>query len=357
MKLLFAIGTLGNGGAERVVANLSNQFANDGHEVSILTIFSGHRDYALDQRVTLYGAYDESASRGLRTVRRFRSIRKQIKAIQPDVVISFLADVNLYVILSLLGLRQTLVVSERNDPGNDPAQPWMRALRNRLYARVNGIVFQTGDAKAYFRELLPQRVRTAVIPNPLAGGLPLFQPDDTNQHFIVASRLNKQKNLPMIVDAMRTLVPKYPDCKVSIFGEGPEKDPLSELIHANHLEDHIMLKGFEKNIHEHMRHACALLISSDYEGISNSMLEALGIGLPVISTDCPVGGARMFIRHGVNGYLIPCGDSAALADAMQTVLTEHTVANRYEANARAIRDTLSITTVAQQWYDFLRQTV
>ena len=357
MKVLFAIGTLGNGGAERVVANLSNQFANDGHEVSILTIFSGHRDYELDQKVRLFGAYDDSASRGLRTVRRFRSIRKQIKAIRPDVVISFLADVNLYVILSLLGLRQTLVVSERNDPSNDPAQPWMRALRNRLYARANGIVFQTEDAKAYFNGMLPQRVRTAVIPNPLAGGLPLYQPDDTNRHFIVASRLNRQKNLPMIVDAMRSLVPQYSDCTVSIFGEGPEKDRLAELIRTHHLDDHIALKGFEKNIHEHMRHACALLISSDYEGISNSMLEALGIGLPVISTDCPVGGARMFIQHGVNGYLIPCGDSAALARAMQTVITDHTVANRYETNAREIRDTLSITTIAQQWYDFLRQTV
>lgn len=357
MKVLFAIGTLGDGGAERVVANLSSQFARDGHEVSILTIYSSLKDYEIDGRVTLHHTDAQASFRGFRGIRRIQSIRKITRDIRPDVVISFLADVNIYVILSLLGLGLKLVVSERNDPSRDPHQGWMRLLRNKLYPHTNGVVFQTEEAQRYFDGMLPSRVSTAVIPNPLDGNLPGYQPEAASCEFIVASRLNEQKNLPMILEAMRLLTPDCPACKVKIFGEGPQKEHLLELIKRYRLEDTVTLEGYTRQIHQHMQKASALIISSDYEGISNSMLEALGIGLPVISTDCPVGGARMFITHGVNGYLIPCGDATGLADAMKLIAADHSVADRHLENARAIRDRLSITTITRQWYDFLKQYV
>ena len=354
MKLLFMIGIIGNGGAERVIANLSKQFAHDGHEVYITTIYSNRRDYDIDSNVRTFSANNESQSQSIRVIKRVFSIRKLVKQINPEVIISFLSDVNMYVIVSLWGLKYKIVISERNDPGNDPPQKWMRRIRNLLYAKANGIVFQTEDAEKYFDGILPATIHRAVISNPLFSDLPLYNPAVPCRHFIAASRLCKQKNLPMAIEAMRLLVPDYPDCTLSIFGDGPEKDHLQELINTYNLNDHVSLEGFKPNIYAYMQKACALIISSDYEGMSNSMLEALGIGLPVIATDCPVGGARMFIENGMNGYLIECGNSTSLANAMKAILTDHTMASRFEENARAIRERLSITSIAQQWYDFLK---
>ena len=354
MKLLFMIGILGNGGAERVITNLSKQFAHDGHEVYITTIYSNRRDYDIDSHVRTCSANSESPLQSIRIIKRIFSIRKLVKQINPEVVISFLSDVNMYVIVSLWGLKHKIVISERNDPANDPPQKWMRKIRNLLYAKANGIVFQTEDAKNYFDGILPAAMHRAVISNPLFNDLPLYNPGVSGRQFISVSRLCKQKNLPMTIEAMRLLVPEYPDCTLSIFGDGPEKDHLQELIDQCNLNDHVFLEGFKPNIYEYMQKACALIISSDYEGMSNSMLEALGIGVPVIATDCPVGGARMFIKNGVNGYLIECGNSKSLAGAMKAMITDHTIASRFEENARAIRERLSITFIAQQWYDFLK---
>ena len=104
-----------------------------------------------------------------------------------------------------------------------------------------------------------------------------------------------------------------------------------------------------------MRDAACFVISSDYEGISNSMIEALAIGIPVVATDCPVGGARMYIKDGVSGRIVPCGDKKAFAEAMQAAITDRKKAVEWGENASHIRECLKAKDVAIMWREFIEK--
>lgn len=353
MKVLFVIGVMGNGGAERVIANLSNEFVTYGWEVEIATIYGSKQDYELDKRVNIRNILCKCPIRVLRPFERFAAIRRNIKEAEPDVAVSFLADVNIHVIISMLGMKKKLVVSERNDPQRDPKPKWMRWLRDRLYASVDGIVFQTADAKAYFDKLLKKGIKFEIIPNPIKENLPFYNKDTNSNEFITACRLDTQKNLPLMIDAFHILVNKGMDVKLNIYGEGSERNHLETYIKTLGLESRVSLCGFTNEIHEKMKNAACFVISSDYEGISNSMLEALAIGIPVVATDCPVGGARMYITDKVSGRLVPCREVDSLADAMYTAVHDRKAAAAWGENASNIRNELTVGRVAFWWKTYL----
>ena len=354
-KITFVIGILGKGGAERVIVNLANAFVKYGWQIDIITIYGDRQDYVLDENIRVTPILCKCPIRILRPFERFIEIRKNIKKIKPNLVVSFLADVNIHVIVSLLGVRQKLIVSERNDPQSDPEQKWMRKLRDKLYTRADGAVFQTEDAKAYFKSILTGNTTTTIIPNPIKEGLPYYNKMTKSNHFITACRLNKQKNLPLMIDAMGKLIEEGYECELDIYGDGILHEEIQSYIQNKHLDRYIHLCGFSKNIHEKMKDALGFVISSDYEGISNSMLEALAIGIPVIATDCPVGGARMYLKNNVCGYLVPCRDVNRLADAMCSVLINRDEAIQRGENATEIRKILDPVLIADQWRKYLMQ--
>ncbi len=355
MKITFVIGVMGNGGAERVIANLSNEFVLYGWDVNIITIYGSRQDYELDKRVSVRNIICRCPVRLLRPFERIFTIRKYIKEENPDVVISFLADVNIHVILSMLGIRKKLIVSERNDPQRDPNSKWIRRMRDRLYAKADGIVFQTKDAEAYFDKIIKKRIKTAIIPNPIKDNLPIYNKDTKSNQFITACRLNKQKNLPLMIDALKTLIDNGIDVRLNIYGEGPERKNLEAYIDSLGMSNEVSLCGFANDIHEKMQDAACFVISSDYEGISNSMIEALAIGIPVVATDCPVGGARMYIKDGVSGRIVPCGDKKAFAEAMQAAITDRKKAIEWGENASQIRGYLKAKDIALMWKDFIEE--
>lgn len=352
-RVLFAIGIMGNGGAERVIAALANRWNAEGIEVGILTIYGTRQDYALSEGIHHFPIVCKNKIRLLRPMERIGAIRRAVKEFAPDCVVSFLADVNIHVICACRGLGIPLVVSERNDPTRDPSKAWVRRMRDRLYRKAAGVVFQTEDAAGYFAGLLPKTVPTAIIPNPLTEGLPYHVYEPECRRLVTACRLNSQKNLPMMIMAVKAAREKGADCVLDIFGEGPLRGELEALIEREGLTGSVRLPGFSKSVHEEMAHSAAFLISSDYEGISNSMLEALAIGTPVVATDCPVGGARMYIRTGENGYLIPVGDTAAMTEAILALLSDPERAEEMGRRATEIREELRVDRIVSRWSEFL----
>ncbi|MDU6786002.1 MAG: glycosyltransferase, partial [Veillonella sp.] len=110
---------------------------------------------------------------------------------------------------------------------------------------------------------------------------------------------------------------------------------------------------FASNILEKVAPCSMFVSSSDFEGISNSMLEALGMGLPVVVTDCPVGGARMVIKSGENGILVPVGDTQAMYEAMRSVLKDPALAAKLSQNAIKVRDEFPLWKIAKRWLEVL----
>ena len=119
------------------------------------------------------------------------------------------------------------------------------------------------------------------------------------------------------------------------------------------LGDKVIFHGLVKNVLAHINKASIYVSSSDYEGISNAMLEALALGLPTICTDCPIGGARMTIKDGVNGLLAPVGDRDKLADAMIRLLGDREYAERLGKKGREIVKELTEEKIAEEWINYI----
>jgi glycosyltransferase involved in cell wall biosynthesis len=268
-----------------------------------------------------------------------------------------LADVNIYTLYATKGMDIPVIVSERNDPNNDPEKKWIRKLRDRVYRKADGFVFQTKDAKEYFDGKLPADSSSVIIPNPITSGLPYRNYKGGQKRLITASRLNAQKNLPMMIKAVGALREKGYDVILDIFGDGPDREVLEKYIGELNLSDTVLLRGFSKEVHKEMASSYAFLLSSDYEGISNSMLEALAIGLPVVVTDCPIGGARQFVRSGENGLLVPVRDTSAFTEAIEKVVSDEEYAALIGESAKDVRNVLQIDKITDLWIDFIIKTI
>lgn len=279
---------------------------------------------------------------------------KQLRGILKDkIVISFLYSAIRDVVISTVFTKTKLVFSERNDPNNDPPGKIRKIVRNISYYFADAIVFQTEDQRNYFSNFIRKKGR--IIFNPVKDDLPLCGP--IKKKIVVSvCRLAEQKNLKMAVDAFKLFYSLHSDYIYNIYGEGELQDNLVAYIKSIGLEGKINLMGFKQKVHDEIKDAKMYISSSNYEGISNSMLEAMAIGLPVICTDCPIGGSREVIRSGDNGLLVPVGDTKKLYIAMNKVADNNGFATFLSKNAVKVRHTYSKERICEQWEQLIIKT-
>lgn len=342
--VLFICQRLYGGGAERVLVLLANFFAKKNYQVHILARKdNGH--YALDENIKLM-YYKTSSHLKFASV-----IRNEVLQLRPTVVISFEYFYNLLSCLACIGTHTRLIISERNDPSRVGAGFFKDIIRNTLYRFADVLVCQTEDAKKYFPTYIQKKA--VIILNPILPNLINKEVDVRRKEIVTFCRLHKQKNLPLLIGAFADFWRTHKDYKLSIYGDGSEKEQLEACIRDNGLENVVQLHPASKNIHEIVVDAAMFVLPSNYEGLSNSMLEALVIGLPTICTDCPCGGARMVIENNKNGILIPVGEHKALVEAMTKVADDVTFSNQLSQEGRKLRERLSLETIGRKWCDLL----
>ena len=250
------------------------------------------------------------------------------------------------VCMALFFSKIPLVVSERNDPSIDPASNVKRLLRNVLYCRPNWFVFQTPDAKRYFSKKIQDR--SNIVLNPLSGSIPDCWLGEREKRIVSVGRLNNQKNFPLLIEAFLLFHKKHPDYILEIYGDGMLEDKLKSYISDCQLEEFVFLKGFIKDVHDRIKKAAMFVMSSDFEGLPNALIEAMALGLPSISTDCPCGGPRMLIKDGVNGRLVSVNNVNELCDAM-LFCAEEEHAEKLSIESRKIRDIVSREKIVSEW--------
>lgn len=240
-----------------------------------------------------------------------------------------------------------MLSSERNDPasfGNSKT-------RVIAYRSSSGIVFQTQEAKEFF----PKQIQKKgwVIPNPLRDDLPLPYTGKRKKTVVCVGRFEKQKNHRVLLKAYAKFILKHPEYTLHLYGKGSLEHEIRVLAGDLHIETKVVFEGFRKNVMAEILDAGMFVLSSDYEGISNSLLEAMAVGIPVISTDCPCGGSRMCIRSGINGYLVPVGDVEALRASMEKIAEDEELSSRLGKEAVGIRTVFSAEKIAEKWIDVL----
>lgn len=350
-KVLIIVNDLKNGGVERVLSVLANHMADNGYDVHLLAIASPNRAYPLSDKVIykyvpIMGIYKKVSI--FKEFSIMWKISKEMKTINPDWVIGFDDSIIIRSIPSAWFQGRKILVSERIDPSIYGLP--MRIVRQVAYDMADRVVFQTEDARAFF----PKRTqkKSIVIPNPLSEDLP-FRLADTNKDIIMAGRLRPQKNVSLAIEAFAEFWKNHKDYRLVVYGEGEQLTMLKQLSKNLGVERNVVFPGHVSNIHEKMRSCAMYLSSSDYEGISNSMLEALAIGVPSICTDCPVGGARMFIQNNVNGILVPVGAKNEITKAMIKIADNPEFAKRLSMKSINIRDILCSSKICPQWEKLL----
>lgn len=347
-KIAFISHGLSNGGAERVASILANKFAEMGHEILFLAVYSDKKEYVLNTKIVYKYVDSEKRNKLIKLANRARNIKNEVTSFGADIVISFL--INETILLSL-ETSIPIIYSLRIDPANIMEKPLNRILCPFLYKRSKYVVFQTPDARDYFDKKI--RKKGIIIGNPLTPNLPYWSCDKTEKHIITAGRLTKQKNHRLLITSFAKFAKEFPEYQLYIYGNGPLKEELLAYAKELKVEKQVHLPGYSGNIHELMARSSMFVLSSDFEGLSNSMLEALAIGIPSICTDCPPGGAALYINDGENGFLVPTNDADAICRAMKEIASDKEKASYLSNKATSIRSTLDEDVVIGKWKDLL----
>lgn len=355
MKVLFYINRLNGGGAERVISQLANFFSGNGDKSILVTSFRSDNEYELNEGVTRYSLEDEEIvqSRLMRNATRIKKLRAIIKSEGPDVVLSFMQEPNFRALVAGFGLPCKVVVSVRNDPAREYAGKIGGFVGKFLMPLLaDGCVFQTHQAMEWFPARLRRKSR--VIPNAVN---PVFFETDksgVNSYWVAIGRLTEQKNYPMMLKAFAAVRMDFPDECLRIYGEGPMRSDLQRMVYALGLSDGVALCGRTSDVPAVLADAKGFLMSSDYEGMPNALMEAMAVGLPCVVTDCPCGGPGELIADGTNGALVPVGNSRAMADQIKRLLVEDNVGNMTSAASESMKAYLP-DKVFKAWKAYLIQ--
>lgn len=397
-KVMFVLPVMRGGGAERVAAQIMNKINERGYDTRFL-LTSAKRDEVIrsdlnektelillteeikeettSQKLvhlparaysTVFGKLYEKqgkyvhASIGKATIewqyhREIRWLHNNMEQNPDMVVIAFSQPAMPIAVLAATNLPNRLIISERADPNRLMKKRYGKPFIEKYFVRADAAVFQTEDAKAVYPEVISKK--GTVIFNPLKENLPEPYHGERKKNITTFCRISNQKNLPVLVDAFAKVYKKHPDYTLRIIGDAPNDegravmDILNRKISELDLTNVVVFEPFKKNIHKAIIHDTMYVNSSDYEGISNAMLEAMAIGMPVVCTDCPIGGAKAAITDGENGLLVSIKDADELAKAMNRIIEDKALAEKLSNNASKLRAEIALDKITDKWIELL----
>lgn len=350
MKITFLLASLGSGGAERVVSLLANKMVERGHQVEIICLKFNDVYYQTDSRVKVTLAMQQTQNR----LTEVFWLRKYLKKQNPDVVIPFTEGVYCFTILSLLGTGIPIISSERLDPA---AMSKMRKMLKRLLLPyADWLVVQTQSIKEYFPESIQKK--TSIIYNPvndesLSPTLP--SREGRLNRIISVGRLYPQKNQAMMIRAFAKVADEFPDWQLVIYGEGPLRAELEFLVSSLKLQNHVFLPGRTEHVIEELRKSKIFCMSSDYEGMSNAMIEAICVGLPIISTK--VSGTEELIRDGENGFIVEIGDEERFTNCISQLISSPSLQDNMSVKNIQLAQTFNIDHIVDEWISLIKTVV
>lgn len=355
-RLVFVTRNMKAGGAERVIAQLANYFHIQGLYVSIITLDYHDLFYEINKSIKLYSIGNQSKNRIIDKLLRYYKVRKHIVNESPDLVLAMPEEIGIFVIPALLGTKLPVFVSERNNPWLMPWKKTTRFMRRLFYPLAAGLIFQTKAASTFFSKKLQEKA--IVLPNPLdLSRVPEPHTGKRRKEVVSAGRLEKQKNFSLLIRAFAQFYKVHPDYVLTIYGEGSLKKELVDLATTLLPEHSFSFPGNTPRLLEKMNGASMFVLSSNYEGMPNVLIEAMAMGIPVISTDCPPGGPRELIKNGHNGILVSTDNVNELWQSMLKIAESDELSFDLGMNALGIKDELDSNKVCQQWKEYLDEII
>jgi GalNAc-alpha-(1->4)-GalNAc-alpha-(1->3)-diNAcBac-PP-undecaprenol alpha-1,4-N-acetyl-D-galactosaminyltransferase len=353
-KIILVIPTLSQGGAERVMSELANEWACKGHIVKVILLAESDLFYILNPKIELinFGFVLHQRNIFFKILNQIivaYKLRKQIKNSNSDFILSFMAKYNLFLLIVTAFIKVNLFISDRDNP--KAATPRLIEIgRSLFYKYSKGIIAQTHLAK----EILHTKTKNnniRVIPNPIKEIL--VDSEIPKEKIILnVGRLVPEKGQHYLIEMMAKITQN--DWKLIILGDGPLRVKLQNQINNLNLNNRVILEGVVDNVDEWLNKSSLFALSSVSEGFPNALLEAMQSGLACVSFDCDTG-PRDIIVNGDNGYLVPLKDVDLFAQTIQKLIENIELRNQIGTNAKKISKNLNIGNVAQQYLNFCLQ--
>lgn len=394
------IGSLVKGGAERCFINLAVYLYEHGYRVTFVTTYLGEdefevphaawrevtKEHALgmkekvrevmrpDEDTSAYviprvalpdgerGIFrifsgllkkDQSIARSINLTKRTRTLYQIWDRLKPDLIISANGKNNVMALLSSIGLNIPVVVCVVANPSMEYSSHQLYITMASTFRRAAGVVLQMEGQKKFFPPAIQEL--TTILHNPLNPAFLRERYEGEREKTIVSvGRLDSNKNHSLLLKAFARLAPKYPDWKVVIYGEGNYLKSLTSLAQALGIRDRVVFAGQVSDLEERIYRAGCFVLSSNEEGMPNALLEAMALGLPCVSTDCPCGGPKELIRDGFNGILTPVGDVARMENAIVRIIGNPGFAKTLGTKAAEVVQTYHPDRVNAEWEAYLR---
>jgi GalNAc-alpha-(1->4)-GalNAc-alpha-(1->3)-diNAcBac-PP-undecaprenol alpha-1,4-N-acetyl-D-galactosaminyltransferase len=363
MKIVFLVSSLGAGGAERVATTLCNVWSESYQSVTLISTFSGGADsfYPLGKNVEIIHLATEAPRHpfgGKRYINRLLKLTNIINDRRPDLVISFLPNVNIANIICAATNRTPCIICERSDPLAQPIGFFWRMACKLLYRFADSVCVQTRAATTRIKTAYSGLKNVQSIPNPLPEDLlnwraKYIQPK--TKILLSIGRLADEKQVHLIIDAFHQLSPSHTDWQLHIYGDGPKKAALVAQVAALKLDHKVFILGKTTEPWRVMADADAFVMTSLYEGFPNALLEAMAVGLPCVATDCPSGPAEM-TGGGSDALLVQPGDTDGLKNALDRLMSDPTLRQTLGERGRAaVLERYALNVVLKAWDDLFRQ--
>lgn len=353
LNLLFVAPSVRYGGAAKNFIGIANYMVSRGHKVVLLTQKGKEPMRYIDpQIVQITSQIDDRDSLITKYVKAIRDIRKAIKKYDINVSISFIEFWRSATIIATRASKAKCVVSERADP-------YFRGGRHdqiifKIFGMAEGHVFQTEMARDYFPKHVKEK--SVVIPNPVFSEDILDEYKGQKKNLIVnIARLDlRQKRQDVLIHAFKGISEKYPCMELFLYGSGPDEDKIRDLVHRLDLDDRVFLKGVTNNVYQAIGEAKITILTSDFEGIPNSIIESMCVGVPVISTKCSPGGAELLIQDHENGILVERENSSQISDAIIELLEDDALYKKIVDNGFFVKERFAQDKILCQWEDYLK---
>jgi len=327
-KIIFVIGSLVRGGAEKVILELANEYSLLGWQVEIIMLLQNKIEFDVSSNISVIDYSGRRKSRVARIGFWLANLRKHFSRNKGAILVSFIARINILVLLSAKKRNHRIIVSERNDPRYDGRGFIAKLLINILYPIADLVVFQTNDVSKFFSKRIKKK--SIVIQNPIKVNEIASLEDYDKNLLIMAGRLAKQKNQIMMINAMKLLVNNHPKCRLEIYGDGDLELYLKNTIAKLQLDKNVFVFPNSKNIQEKIRKSRVYISTSLYEGMSNSLMEASLSGVPCVTTPCL---GTDFIHDKINGHFVGHNDYVKLSEVLGDLISNETRYNEMRLNA------------------------
>lgn len=346
MKFVFLHDGYSYGGAEKMFRWLASKMFSNGYDIKVCYLYN----------ILRYDDNIPTDTLGLKQENNFvfRNIMlfilgfiKTIKYLtknRADVVLSFGAHSYVFLVLLKPFFKYQLVVSERGDLDKHK----FKALRRFLFSKSDFCIFQTPDARIQYFNIKDDKC--VIIPNKIEEPPFTWHEEVSSNLIINVGRLDKeQKRQDVLIRAFSLLPNSYSNYKLKFVGTGTDINYFKSIVNELNLEGRVEFCGFSNNIIEELKQAQIFVLSSDFEGLPNALMEALIFGIPSISTDCSPGGARFLIDSGVNGIIVPCNNPLELKNAIVKLITSKSLRNKFSIQSKLKMKDFHEDSILEKW--------